>query len=183
MNAFDSASDVEARAMEDLLPFLESKGGRAILTAGETWLSMYLQTTVGDALVSCRERNGLVAVEFKVEESDDYGNFFLETWSNRQRFTLGWMYKLRTDVLWYYFLASKELYSISFERLRKWAFHDDKGPGRVFAFNLKKQKKRDQMNDTWGHCVPIENIKNEVGFRYYSLNEVGAYTGIDEIPF
>lgn len=83
------------------------------------------------------------------------------------------MFKLKADVLIYYFIENKVIYSIPFGKLRRWAF-GRKGsevrslsPGRIYDFPEKQQKKTCQLNDTWGRCVPIVVIEKEVGFKKY----------------
>ena len=134
MNAFLNAQQVEADAMKDILPFLadQSDDGRFVLT-NKGRLSRELQKRYGDA---ASQHNGdIVFVEMKAEEDCKYGNLFLETWSNRRRFTLGWMYTLNADVLLYYFLDERCMYSINFTSLRKWAFHE----GRIYHYPEKVQ--------------------------------------------
>jgi hypothetical protein len=48
--------------------------------------------------------------------------------------------------------------SVPFDRLRTWAFHD----GRIYLYPERMQSKYDQMNDTWGRCVPISVVLREV---------------------
>lgn len=170
MNAFDDASEVSARSMEILIPLLRlrSHDGRFVLT-DKGRLSKSLQETIGDALIN-RANGDVVAVEMKAEEGNDYDNLFLEEWSNRSRFNRGWLDKLDTDVLLYHFLREDLLYVIDFQKLRAWAFLADsqrgtRNPGRLYDFQSKKQCRREQMNDTWGRCVPIDVIRAEVGYK------------------
>ena len=175
MGAFEDAQSVEARGLGELLPFLRTSlasEGQFVLT-GKGRLSPMLQKSVGDALVNSADGD-VWGIDFKIEEGDYYGNFYLEEWSNLSRFTPGWMFTSRTDLIWYYFLDSHTLYSISLERLRRWAFRQVTGRGadnvgRIWDFPLRRQRKRDQLNDTWGRCVPIEVVRQEVGFREYDL--------------
>lgn len=173
-NAYQDACNVEAEGMADIIAFLESQShhGRFVLT-NKGRVSEFLQKTVGDALFNCHEGN-IWAVEFKVEEANEHGNFYLETWSNLQWFTPGWLYKLQADILLYYFLRERELYSIPFAKLKRWAFGSRNGtrrlsPGRIYEFPEKPQSKREQLNDTWGRCVPISVIEREVGFTKHPV--------------
>lgn len=158
MNAFDQAKTVEARSMAILRPVIQQRAwnGQYVVTAKGP-LARELQKTVGDALYNS-DAETIYAVEVKAEETCRYGNFFLETWSNRRLFTAGWMFHLNTDLLLYHFLEEDLLYRIPYGRLRAWAFHE----GRIYAFPERKQSKYAQLNDTWGRCVPIEVLAREL---------------------
>lgn len=152
MNAFDEARTVEQRSLGILRPWIRQRAfnGQFVVTAKGP-LARELQCSVGDMLYNA-DADTIYAAEIKAEETNKHGNFFLETWSNRSRFTVGWMYTLRADLLLYHFLEQDELHVIQFERLRKWAFH----AGQIYKFPERVQAKRDQLNDTWGRCVPID---------------------------
>lgn len=173
MNAFELASRVEAEGVGRIVEFLreQSDRGHFVLTA-KGRLARDLQLRVGDAMVN---RDGdIFGVEFKIERADKHGNFFLETWSNRSRFNRGWLDHLDTDVLLYFFMEDGKLYSIPFQRLKKWAFGDSQRDGRIYDFPERKQSKYRQMNDTWGRCVPIKVVIQEVrGVRTYETSEDG----------
>ncbi len=165
MSAFDDTCLIETRASELIIPFIQSMshGGRYVLT-NKGNLSKDLQKIVGDALINSGDGK-IWGIEYKAEERNIHNNFFLETWSNLSRFTPGWMFNLNTDILLYLFLEEKDLYSLNFKNLRTWAFVNR----RIYAFPEKQQGKYAQRNDTWGRCVPIDVIKNEVGFNLYNL--------------
>lgn len=171
MNSFRKAQGLAIRGLEDIVPFIRSRatGGQFVLTDKGT-LSELLQKSAGDALLNFATR--CWGVELKTEEENKYGNFFLETWSNR-KFSMqnpGWMYTLKTDILLYYFLNSGELFSMKFDDLWDWSFckRSERGLcGRVYDYPEKPQGKYEQLNETWGRCVPIEVIGREVGFRKY----------------
>jgi hypothetical protein len=165
MNNFRSCLDIGAKGIKDLLPFLNTKayGGRFVLTDKGN-LSEFLQKTVGDIIFNCP--NGKVwTIEVKTELESKYGNFYLETWSNLSRLTPGWMVTLVSDFLWYYFQDIQTLYSIQLPKLQDWAFRQR----HIYGHPEKIQKKAIQMNDTWGRCVPIKVIKEEVGFNVYNV--------------
>jgi hypothetical protein len=177
MNAFSECRKIELAGMRELEIFFgeQSDNGRFVLT-NKGRLSKFLQETVGDVLINNGDK--IWGVEVKVEKENKFGNFFVEYWSNLSRFNPGWVLKLKTDILLYYFFDSKELYSISFNKLREWAFckpskkifnNGREYVGRIYDFELKPQKKYDQKNDTWGRCVPISIIEKEVGFKKYNL--------------
>lgn len=158
MNGFDAARTVEQRSLKILLPFVQQRAfnGQYVVTSKGP-LARELQKTVGDVFYNS-DPETIYSAEIKAEESKKHGNFFLETWSNRARFTLGWMFNLKTDLLLYYFLEEDELYAIPFLKLRKWAFHD----GRIYQYPERQQAKYDQLNDTWGRCVPCQTICREL---------------------
>lgn len=172
MSGYHDACRIEQSAMPDLCDFLknQSDNGQFILTA-KGRLSEMLQRTIGDAVVNVKD--SIYGVEFKVEASNKHGNFYLETWSNLSRFKPGWMYTLDADILLYYFLESRELYTIPFQRLKVWAFGSKQsGPvndarRRLARFPERMQSKHNQLNDTWGICVPIPVIEREVGLTKY----------------
>lgn len=172
-NPFEAASLVEAEAMKDVIPFLTERSVRFVLT-NKGRLSRDLQKQYGDVLSETTD--GVLAVEIKAEQENSHQNLFLETWSNRARFTVGWMWTLDADVLLYYFVNERVMYSIQFARLRRWAFHDL----RIYDFPEKKQGKYIQKNDTWGRCVPIEVVGNEVGFNRYRF--VGPHGNCADRP-
>lgn len=152
MNAFESARGIEQRSMEILRPFIQNRAfnGQFVVTSKGP-LARELQKSIGDLLYNA-DADTVYSAEVKAEESNAHGNFFLEIWSNRSRFTPGWMFTLKTDLLLYHFIQNDELYVIPFERLRRWAFHDLK----IWEHPERKQGKYDQLNDTWGRCVPIK---------------------------
>jgi hypothetical protein len=176
MNAFEDACRIEADGLQDIVRFLDSQSGtgRVVLTDKGN-LSAFLQETVGDAVFNC-PRGHVWGAEFKIEKKWT-GNVFLETWSNLSRKTPGWMIKQNADILLYYFLSRRVLYSIDFRRLCRWAFGDSSlwtngkqpkhSPGRIYDFPEKRQNKRKQRNDTWGRCVPHGILLQEVGMNIY----------------
>lgn len=165
MNAFTEASMVETHAMRDLIPWIENNEfiNRYVIT-NKGKLSKELQKSAGDILYNS-PNDTIYGIEIKAECENKYNNFFLETWSNRSRFTLGWMYNLKTDFLFYYFLETRELYIINFQKLREWAFWKNE----IYKYPEKKQNKYDQLNDTFGRCVPIDDIVNEEITKYIQV--------------
>lgn len=163
MNAFGQARAVEQRSLAVLRPFIQQRAfdGQYVITAKGP-LAPVLQKSIGDVLYNS-DAETVYSIEIKAEMSNKHGNLFLETWSNRSRFTLGWMFTLNADLLLYHFLEENELYVINFERLRKWAFHE----GRIYSFREKCQEKYQQLNDTWGRCVPIIVIQRDVGCKFF----------------
>lgn len=185
MNAFTDAREIELAGKDDLVRFLENQAcnGRVVLT-DKGPLSAFLQETVGDAVMNARDMTTW-GIEFKIEQKHT-GNLFLETWSNLSRRNPGWMVKLNTDILLYYFLDCSSLYSIGFQRLVIWAFGDSsafrngervnrRSPGRIYDFPERKQNRYNQLNDTWGRIVPLDVLRREVGIREYTKSSGNGF--------
>lgn len=160
-NAFKEASIVGSSGVEELLPLLEKASFRYV-TTDKGALSEFLQKSAGDVIFNCQKKN-VWTVEIKTEARTT-GNFYLETWSNRSRLTPGWLQTLQADLLWYYFKDAGKLYSIPFPKLQDWAYRK-RG---LCRYQEKEQKKYNQLNDTWGVCVPILVIEKEVGFKTFT---------------
>ena len=162
-NAFQQAQTVEEESWAILEPFIQMRSfdGRWVKTA-KGKLARELQRTVGDVLMNTDDES-IRGIEIKAEE-DKTGNFFLETWSNRKRFTLGWMYTLNADFLFYHFLKDDELYIMNFDRLREWAFWNG---GPIYRYKEARQRKYSQLNDTWGRCVPITIIQKAMPVKLF----------------
>lgn len=91
------------------------------------------------------------SVDVKTEESDKYGNFFFEHWSNKHRETPGWGFTSNMDLLIYLFLKSNKYNLLDFKGFKYWAYELK----NIYEFPLKPQQKYRQINDSWGYCVPI----------------------------
>jgi len=114
-----------------------------------------LQKCFGDLVVTANEIGKII--EIKAELKNTHGNLFIETWSNRSSFTPGWLLKCQADWIWYYFVEDKQLYHIAMNELRTWS-----NTGAIFNYPERCQKKYEQLNDTWGRCVPIEVLRREL---------------------
>jgi hypothetical protein len=175
MGAFDRCQATGDRGLRDVEAFVGSRAvdGRFVTTDKGT-MSRLLQREVGDFLANGPDGR-CWGLELKTEEADRHGNFFLETWSNLNfgMQTVGWMLTLKCDVLLYYFLESRELYSIDFRRLFEWAWGTHGRPPQLHArnFRFKAQKKHSQLNETWGYCVPISKLGAQVGYKKFVPGE------------
>ena len=152
---------IEASSWPALASWLElqSDSGRCILTTPGKGIRHDIQRLIGDGAF---ESNGeLVSVEFKVE-SRFTGNLFLETWSNRSRFKLGWLYTCQSDLLAFYFRDAADLYAMRTHALKAWVFGTDEERHRGNRHQLKevKQRKTEQRNDTWGLLCPVYMLTN-----------------------
>lgn len=165
MGPFENAKEVEARSLAILEPLIEIRHRRYVLTH-KGRLSKEFQERYGDVFYNLKNGD-LIAVELKAEEDCRHDNFFLEEWSNRHRNNPGWMRKLDVDLLFYHFLADDDLYIIPWPQLQQWAGGTSRNgqARRIEDFPLKEQTRREQMNDTWGYCVPIAEIREEMAIR------------------
>jgi hypothetical protein len=187
MNAFDGARMVEARAMLRLRPFIEEQSDGRFVVTDKGRLAPMLQQVVGDVLFNARRDGRLYAVELKAEARQT-GNLFLETWSNRnlenrdshaQRGSNpGWLYKLRADLLFYYFLDTDKLFVMDVFALKRWAFGGGRQEGRLHQYREVRQGKYEQANDTWGRLVPISTLRValETPVREFSVAQLELLT-------
>ena len=165
-DSFVQASKIETESKAILLPFIQERAHNGqFVVCSKGPLARSIQEVIGDVIYnSSAER--IWTVELKAERTAKYGNFFLETWSNRnledrgshshRGSNLGWLFKLRSDLLFYHFLDEDELYIFDFFKLKQWAFGTVDRPGQIFSFPERCQAKYPQHNDTWGRCVKIE---------------------------
>lgn len=153
-NAFTQASKIEKIAADHLLPWLRQKSEQVEENKGE-----FLQKQFGD-WVQLTSDGIWRTIELKAEESNKYGNFFLESWSNREPpyWTRGWMDTCRADYLFYYFVEQRELYVFDFNKLKQWAFGDRNQNPNIYKYPEKPQDKYTQLNATFGWCVPIRTL-------------------------
>jgi len=168
MGAFAECQKVEARSRRILHPFIEQRsfeGRYVLLEKGR--LAAELQKAIGDVIHTGLDGQ-LRSLELKAEEENKHGNFFLETWSNLSRLTPGWMITSRSDLLLYHFLSENTLCVMNLPRLQDWAFRQR----NIYEFNEKQQRKYNQMNDTWGRCVPIDIIERDVKLVRFNLEAV-----------
>lgn len=184
MNAFDNASDVEARGLQILRPWLErNTAGRYVLTAKGA-MSRFMQLYMGDVIAN--DRAGKVwTLEIKVEDEASE-NFFIETWSNRNLedrrshiehgSNQGWLYHSRADALLYYFIGSDDLYLINLFKLKQWAFGSGKNDGAIYRYPEVRQKKRSQANDTWGRLIDKGVLFEKVGFKHCKVRQLALWS-------
>lgn len=169
--------------MLQLQPFLASISfdGRYVRT-DKGRLARELQKSVGDVVFNTlHDESELVSIEVKAEEENLHGNFFLETWSNRERFTPGWMLTLNADLLFYYFIRERALYVMRFQDLKRWAFGQWRGePGHLYEYPEKAHGKRAQPNLTMGRCVPIRVIEDALRGRF-QRHEIEVPEGCEDL--
>lgn len=179
MSGYEFARSVEAEAYVRLKPFLQAHSETGYVLVEKSPLARALQETVGDILFNHKKMGRLISVELKAERKHT-GNFFLESWSNlnikdagsweQRGSNPGWLLKIHPTLIFYYFLDVDRLYIIRAHRLARWAFATPAkgnciGATRVHDFRTVVQSKYDQLNDTHGHLVPVDVIRDEVGFQ------------------
>lgn len=172
MSDFDKAREVERIAREEVLPWLLKHSD----SLQETDASLFQQKVWGDWLIW--KQGKLLSIEFKAEESNEYNNLFLETWSNRHLQTPGWMITCRADFLYYYFIRQRHLYTLDFAALRAWAWGCGREDGKIYRYPEKPQGKYDeQRNDTWGRVVPITTLLKipELKMRWYTQGDAPGF--------
>lgn len=152
---------------------IHSDEGRFV-TTNKGPLSRMLQESIGDVILN--QDGSVYCVECKVEKKWT-GNLFIEVWSNRRQFNRGWLDKLNSDVLMYYFLDKKLLYTMPFQRLKKWAYGGENGEN-LYKYRIVQQKKYSQMNDTWGRIVPIADLASEGLIKIHDLSEILEESGL-----
>lgn len=165
MSGFTLAQAVEAKSVRILTPLLrkQSFNGQFVLV-NKGRLGKEIQATAGDVIMN-KAGGTFQTVEIKAEAEDIHGNLFLESWSNRSRWKPGWFLTIQSDWLLYHFVSDWKLYAVPFDDLRSWAFNR----WRICDFNEKPQGKYEQLNDTWGWCVPIATLRAEIP----------SFTGVD----
>lgn len=183
MNGFAQAQMVEARAMTILLPYLEERAddGRLVV-CNKGPLARFLQETAGDVIFNCRDR--LYTVEIKAERKHT-GRLFLETWSNRnldcrnshadRGCNPGWLYKIRADLLMYYFLDTDDLYTFDLFALKQWAFGGGDSRAHIHQHIEACQGRYEQANDTWGRVVNIDVLHKQVGFKHCKVQQLSLF--------
>ncbi len=183
-DSFTETLSVEKQGMRDMLPWFDATYDRRVVRTdkGREWER--LQEDIGDVVVNDLHGNAW-PTECKTDNTD-HPNAFLEVWSNLEfcRPKVGWMFTPgRRLMLCYYFLKTKQLYRIDMQALWVWVFGKFADgqrihPARIYAFQEKPQRLREQLNQSVGRCVPITTIQKEVGFSHYDLS-TPAYTRTD----
>lgn len=66
----------------------------------------------------------IIPVEIKGDRYSETGNFFFETISNVGKDTLGCFLYTEAEFLFYYFVCTKELYTIPMKEVRQWFYEN-----------------------------------------------------------
>lgn len=157
MNSFEKCQKIEELGYELIKPYLRQNFSEYVYvnTVERNELILAFQQNFGDLIV--KKGKAIFFIDIKTENEDKYGNFFLETWSNKKRNTPGWFpleAGVKADFVYYVFLKQKLLYILDLPKLRKWAFEEH----NIERYPEKMQNKYDQLNDTWGRCVKIKDL-------------------------
>lgn len=167
MNAFESACEVEAKSLLILRPFLEDYSKGTYWFSANGPLNKCYQEQHGDGLFT--DKSGRMrSVEIKSERVHT-GNLFLEVWSNRNfddrdsflrlGCNPGWLSKLRSDYLFYYFLDTDTLYILNLWKLQRWAFGCRGSRANIYRYKEVVQHRREQANCTVGYLVKVADLK------------------------
>lgn len=148
MKCYKDSLKIEDAGKKLVMKFLKNK-----CKVGYEWLAGKEEQKKGD--IFCKKLNKYI--ELKVEQKKTSKNFFIETWSNKQRKTKGWFYTITADYLFYLFLEERHLYIVSLSNLKKTVEKN--------KYKEVKQKKYKQLNDTWGLLVP----RNQVITKKYKI--------------
>lgn len=163
MTAYDECLSVEAKGQKIISDWLTECGCTVVFNLNDSRGQEF--QTYGDLIVVGPNSEKHELIELKIEEANSHGNLFIETWSNKNWWNPGWIFKTKAEWLFYYFLQEDELYRIRIEDLRRFVFGIGK-TGTVSAFakyREKPQKKYNQPNQTCGLCVPIKDIEAQAG--------------------
>jgi hypothetical protein len=128
------------------------------------------QLTSGDYVVNSDELTAY-RIEHKCEYTNKYGNFWLETFSNKSRGKLGWLFTNQADFLLYHFMREGQVYLVSLPALRRWLYSESSSRNKPIAHRYphRMQVTHAQMNDTWGYCVPIVHVQDALKVRTYEI--------------
>jgi len=172
MSSFDRNVSFEDVCVERIVshftPILAQAGLSLMLvqhtkdSARKQGLVRDLQKVIGDAMLL---KDGKIhrTVEFKCERKASR-NLFVETYSNLDlegRLALGWLYRLQTDEIWYFFSDTGDLYRICLPSFRAWLGEvirpSRSGPNivRLMEFREVLQQSHAQPNRTVGRLVPL----------------------------
>ena len=109
---------------------------------------------------------GEKTIEIKGDTYHQTGNFFLETYSNRERNTPGCFLYTEADFIYYYFVTIKKLYILPMPETRQWFLqHIDEFNEKATQTALENGSKY----TTVGRLVPIKILTQHVGVKVYQL--------------
>lgn len=112
-------------------------------------------------LVAKLKDNSIKSIEIKTDTYDT-GNLFYETMSCVETNSIGCMEKTEADLIFYYFIKTKELYILRTKELRKW-FHNKK-----YNFQIKTLNNWRYDNSKYtskGYAIPKRYL--EGAFEHY----------------
>lgn len=169
MTEYERSCEVEASGLKLLVPHLKNccfDGELILFDAGPSKVSLQ---SVGDAVMRSKWSGQVLTLEFKFERAEHFGNFFLETWSNRARFKPGWFLMCQADILVYQFNSEQLAFLMKLHELRAWAYQGD----LLYGYPEKRQSKYSQRNDTWGRPIPISAVRDS-GIKFHEIQLANA---------
>lgn len=105
-------------------------------------------------------------VEIKGDRVEKSGNFFFETQSNAEQGTPGCILYMQADLLFYYFVNTKDLYILPMPQTRDWFLPIQ----NQFTERATTTPVGDHHYTTVGRLVPIGRVMADVkAARHYSL--------------
>jgi hypothetical protein len=150
MNAYESTQELAATGVAAVIAYLKNCPSISEIT--ET-VDVDEQTYHGDVRLRMVEILDKVYLEIKTEQTNPKGNLFLEHWSNKSTGRKGWIYNCEFDWLYYLFKDTKEAYLIDGKKFREFLKTEE------FAkLEERKQRRRNQPNDSWGKLCPIKRL-------------------------
>lgn len=142
-------------ATADITKWLESKSETKVLLNVED--NPFYQNKDIDLILQTDK--GIKYIEIKGDRvGDRTGNFFFETVSNLNKMTDGCFLYTQADLLFYYFVNSKELYILPVKRTRKWFL----GNQDCFKSKTGTTSVGDDEYSSLGKLVPIKRVLKEV---------------------
>lgn len=94
--------------------------------------------------------------------------------ARRTRQHPGGLIKTRADMLLHYFLDSDDLVTVPVFRLKQWAFGSGE-EGGIYRFPEKRQGRYAQANDSWGRCVPVDVLEQEIGAKRAKVRQMSLF--------
>lgn len=170
MSAFDRCRELEEMSRQHLQSHLlrEMVFEGRFVRVEKGPMAREFQLASGDYVVNSDDLHAW-RIEHKCEYANTHRNLFLETFSNKKRGKLGWLFTNQADFLLYHFLRDGEVYLLSLPALRAWLYQPFAIGGRtqprIHQYPERRQHAQQQMNDTWGYCVKIPHILDGMNVR------------------
>jgi len=153
MNSFEKCREIEAESASSVLKYLQNTYDFVVSTDEFKHAKTY-QQYYGDYL--CVKKHSAVYIEVKTEVKNKYGNFYLETWSNKPQ-NRGWFKKCLADYILYHFLEDNVIYIFDLQKAQEYI---ESNPDK---YAEKPQSKYNQMNKSYGICASISDIMHVAG--------------------
>ncbi len=109
---------------------------------------------------------GEKTIEIKGDTYHQTGNFFLETYSNRELNTPGCFLYTEADFIYYYFVGIKKLYILPMPETREWFLkHPDEFSEKATQTIIGNESRY----TTVGRLVPIKILMQNISVKVYQL--------------